>query len=354
MSAIAKTRAAVLSHCAAYPRLAARDLFKFLYQSTFGCGHMVRTREEAVARIRAEAEELTQGEDTAAVPLDGPFCRLPLSYLAKGLSAETLGALFELSARDTDGDIALLEERLDVCRRLAAEGLLPFSCDALLSEWEAWRQAGYPAVSHTEAFRALYRPAYRVIASRYARLLPLLIQLDKRLAGGPVILAIEGGSASGKTTLAALLGDVYGATILHMDDFFLRPEQRTDARRAEVGGNLDRERFTEEVALPLIRGGAFSYRRFDCGKQTLCEPTAVTPARLTVVEGAYSTHPEIPVYYGLSAFLTISPELQRARIEVRNTPETARRHIEEWIPKEEAYFSAFGIQDRCDIILDAE
>ncbi len=348
------TKEAILAHCARYPRLRVRDLLKFLYQSTFGCGHMVRSKEEAVARIEDEARQTPAGEDVATVPLDGPFCRLPLSYLAKGLSPATLGALFCLSAEMEGGDLSLLEEKLAVAEGLAREGLLPFSLAEFDREWDAWREDGYPAVSHSDAFRAAYHPAYRVITSRYAAFLPLFAELDRRLKDGPVRLAIEGGSASGKTTLASLLEVLYGATVLHMDDFFLRPEQRTEERLGEVGGNLDRERFSDEVARPLIRGGAFSYRRFDCQKQALAEPTTVTPARLTVVEGAYSTHPAIPKYYSLTAFLKILPDLQRARIKLRNTPEMARRHQEEWIPKEEAYFAAFGVRKKSDIVIRIE
>ncbi len=348
------TRARILAHCAAYPALTVCDLFKFLYQSTFGCGHMVRSREEAVARIKDEAKAERMQSPASIIPLDGPFCRVPLSYLTEGLSADTLGRLFYLSAEMGGKDVALLEEKLAVAATLAGEELLPFSLCEVKREWEAWRCAGYPAVSHSEEFRAAYHPAYRVIATDYAALLPLFCELDRRLAEGPVRLAIEGGSASGKTTLAALLGIIYDATILHMDDFFLRPEQRTDARLSEVGGNLDRERFRKEVALPLIRGGAFSFRPFDCQRQALSAPRAVTPARLTVVEGAYSTHPEIPVYYDLTVFLKVSSALQKERIKLRNTPEIARRHFEEWIPKEEAYFAAFGVEDKSDIVLSIE
>ena len=71
----------------------------------------------------------------------------------------------------------------------------------------------------------------------------LLSQLDKLLADGPIILAIDGGSASGKTTLSDSLANIYDCTVFHMDDFFLCPEQRTQERYAEPGGNVDRERF---------------------------------------------------------------------------------------------------------------
>lgn len=179
---------------------------------------------------------------------------------------------------------------------------------------------------------------------------PLFAELDRRLAGElPVRLAVEGGSASGKTTLGQILAERYGCTVFHMDDFFLRPEQRTAARFAEPGGNVDRERFLSEVLLPLRRGEAVFYRRFDCSTITLQNAVEIVPGKLAVTEGAYSMHPELAPYYDLSVFLDISPELQRDRISRRNTPEKAKRFFTEWIPMERAYFAAFNIPARCTL-----
>lgn len=179
---------------------------------------------------------------------------------------------------------------------------------------------------------------------------PLFAELDRRLAGNvPVRLAIEGGSASGKTTLGQILAERYSCTVFHMDDFFLRPEQRTASRFAEPGGNVDRERFLEEVLLPLRRGEKVSYQRFDCASMTLQKPIEIVPGKLVVTEGAYSMHPELAPYYDLSVFLDIPPELQRERISRRNTPEKAKRFFTEWIPMERAYFAAFDIPARCTL-----
>ena len=179
---------------------------------------------------------------------------------------------------------------------------------------------------------------------------PLFAELDRQLAGElPVRLAIEGGSASGKTTLGQILAERYGCTVFHMDDFYLRPEQRTASRFAEPGGNVDRERFLEEVLLPLRRGEKIFYRRFDCATMQLQKPTEIVPGKPVVTEGAYSMHPELAPYYDLSVFLDISPELQRDRISHRNTPEKAKRFFTEWIPMEQAYFAAFDIPARCTL-----
>ena len=181
----------------------------------------------------------------------------------------------------------------------------------------------------------------------------MFAELDAALAAKErVILAVEGGSAAGKSTLGVLLSELYGCTLLHMDDFFLQPAQRTSARLQEVGGNVDRERFLEEVLKPLSEGRSVQYRRFDCSTCSLLPAVEVTPAQLVVVEGAYSMHPALAPYYDLSVFLTIPPKMQRQRILKRNTPDMAERFFTEWIPMEAQYFEKTAAADRCTLRID--
>jgi uridine kinase len=185
------------------------------------------------------------------------------------------------------------------------------------------------------------------------RLETVIKRIDALLAQKAfVIVAIDGKCTSGKTTLAAQLEEVYDCNVFHMDDFFLRPEQRTKERFAQPGGNIDKERFLDEVLLPLSRGEHVNYRRFDCSTFTLTEPVSVTQKRLTIIEGAYSMHPELAKYYDISVFLNISADLQKKRIEHRNSPQMAVRFFNEWIPMEIKYFEAFNIKDQCDIVID--
>lgn len=152
-----------------------------------------------------------------------------------------------------------------------------------------------------------------------------------------IIVAIDGKCTSGKTTLASKLAQIYDCNVFHMDDFFLRREQRTRSRFAEVGGNVDYERFQEEVLLPLRSGMSFSYRPFDCKTFTLSAPIIVTPKRLNIVEGTYSHHPYFGNPYDLKILLTVDEETQRRRILDR--PEFLhKRFFEEWIPMENRYF----------------
>jgi uridine kinase len=178
----------------------------------------------------------------------------------------------------------------------------------------------------------------------------LFSEIEKLLSvKARVTVAIDGGAATGKTTLAAMLAKRYGAQIVHMDDFFLRPEQRTQARFAEPGGNFDRERFLEE-AVPYIGKGAFSYRIFDCSRMCLHGAAQIPDARLTVVEGSYSHHPSFAEVFDLRVFLRVDEQERRARIVARNG-EKSEMFFTRWIPLENRYFEVFGIEEKADIVI---
>lgn len=171
----------------------------------------------------------------------------------------------------------------------------------------------------------------------------LLVQKEQ------IVVAIDGNCTAGKTTLAGKLAEIYDCNVFHMDDFFLRPEQRTPERYAEIGGNVDYERFMEEVLLPLKTAKKFSYRPFDCATFQLAEPVNVIPKKLNIIEGSYSHHPYFGDPYDLKIFLTITPEVQRQRIMER--PDFLhKRFFEAWIPMEHQYFIGFQIANRADII----
>lgn len=166
------------------------------------------------------------------------------------------------------------------------------------------------------------------------------------------LIAVDGRCASGKTTLAAQMQKDLGCNVIHMDDFFLRSEQRTEERLRQPGGNIDWERFREEVLTPFRQGVPFSYRPYDCHIRDFQEPVRIMPDRLTVVEGSYSCHPELWSDYDLHIFLSISPDEQLRRIQARNGSDKMRDFQWKWIPLEERYFQAFQIAKRCELCFD--
>lgn len=345
-------RTAVLETYHRYPVSTMQDIIKFTCQSTFGPAHLLRDTASAVRYVLSEEAGVTDKPSLTLEPLSGGYCR---AHLGGELTGRMIACLFLLSAftaPSPDDTSAVLSERCAVLHDLCRNSELPESWEKDLDAWEA---SGCPTVHHSEGFRNAYAPAYRVISEDSLRFLPFLRELEirfrKRDASSPFLIAVDGGSASGKSTFGAALAAAYDANLFHMDDFFLRPEQRTPARFAEPGGNVDYERFHAEVLTPLLSGKAFSYRVFDCRTMALGDTVGVLPKPAAVVEGAYSLHPDFGSPYAISLLMRCAPDVQMARILRRNGEKLARRFRDEWIPMENAYFLACDTENTADFVI---
>lgn len=168
------------------------------------------------------------------------------------------------------------------------------------------------------------------------------------------IVAIDGRCASGKSTLAKELSDKLDCSVVYMDDFFLRPEQRTEKRLSEAGGNIDYERFLDEIVKPVKRGMDFSYRPFDCHLLGFKEAVKVDLKSVILIEGSYSCHPKFDDIYDLKIFLDVDKQKQLERIEKRNGKNQLSIFQSRWIPLEEKYFEEFHIKEKCNMCFELD
>lgn len=168
---------------------------------------------------------------------------------------------------------------------------------------------------------------------------------------GKCLVAIDGRCSSGKSTYGEFLAKHLNATLLHMDDFFLRPEQRTPDRYAEAGGNVDRERFIEQILSVMDKSDKIMYQPFDCSVMKLGKVQYLPKKKIVIVEGCYSMHPDMIDYYDFRMFLHVNSEKQMNRIRKRN-PDKAEIFRSKWIPLEEKYFKTFRTAKYSDVFID--
>ena len=187
---------------------------------------------------------------------------------------------------------------------------------------------------------------------RFEPVLQEIRKLEKDKDKQYILIAIDGKCASGKTTLGLYLKKNLDANLFHMDDFFLQKHQRTEERLAEVGGNVDYERFKEDVLNPLLEGKEIAYQRFDCSSLELQDAKRINQKRINIIEGSYSQHPYFGDVYDLKVFMEIDTESQLENIRQRNGEQKLTMFVERWIPKELAYFEKFGIKEKSDIIVE--
>ena len=346
-------RALLTSHAKRYPAMEPEDFFKLLYQMTFGPGHMVESEEKALAFLTAERTAAASAPDPFREELGGDFLRLSLkSEEGKSVPDRILARLFYLSSLEKTGTRDEFLERLLFAEELAKEEIFAFSGMYFSEALEAYRAAGLPPLHHSNAYREAYAPAYRVVSTRYARLLPLILRIGELFGEKDrIVVRLDGRCGSGKSTAAEHLAAFYpGSAVVHMDDFYLPTALRTPERYEEPGGNVHYERFREEIT-PHLGRESFSYRVLDCTTFDYGEERNVPLAPLTIVEGSYSGNPKLAIAPDITVFFDVDPATQLARIEKRNGPEKKKVFIKKWIPLEEAYFRHYRVREKSDLVL---
>jgi len=131
-----------------------------------------------------------------------------------------------------------------------------------------------------------------------------------------VIIAIDGPSGAGKTTVAKALAAEIGAKIIHIDDYYDCSVGRLKADEVERDfGELE------------AQGGKI------------------------IVEGVYSLRFDFA--YDLRIFLRVSEQTQLSRIKQRS-PDLYDKYVDVWLPRENEYFAESKVADKCDLVLDNE
>lgn len=213
-----RTRKLLIEHYKRYPKLQIQDILKFIFQSSFGCEHMISSLDFVTDYILKEVSTIKQIDNCFIEQLDGSYSRVHLSCLKNGLSADTLGKLFYASAKKEDKGLENLIQKLDVIKDLILEGLLPFSIEDFNSKLNEWSIKSYPALHHSNIFREEYNPSYRVIADKYIPFISLFTEIDKILEKSSAVIIINDKNLNKAQTLIDTLLEIYNCSFISRDE----------------------------------------------------------------------------------------------------------------------------------------
>ena len=163
-----------------------------------------------------------------------------------------------------------------------------------------------------------------------------------------VVIAIDGKSGSGKSTLGKKLNEYYKGNLIHMDDYFLPFNLRSKERMEEIGGNVNYEKFYNDIILNLKQD--LISEPYLCKTGKFKEKRIIKHSKVTIIEGSYSLHPYFKKYYDISIGLDISSEAQIERLKKREG-DNLINFINKWIPLENKYFDGFKVLEKVDILL---
>jgi hypothetical protein len=161
----------LIDHARRHPCWALEDLYKLVHQGAMGSEHAVIDEARAREWLARELKDLESGpEEPLLDPIssDGLIVRVHLRPLVRlSLDPGLLLAAFVRTAREFRGSTERIEESFAEAAGLARDELLAFDEADVNGFFARMKVAGFPAVHHSAAFEAAYRPAYRVVARAF-------------------------------------------------------------------------------------------------------------------------------------------------------------------------------------------
>ena len=334
-----------------------QDALKFIYQKTMGNGHLLSNANNCIASLEKERQSFSKTTDIPFTFLGNGFCRLHLNNLqVNELSNSTLYNMMTYSQKFFTPNKLEFIKHIDWLKEQSVQSNLDFSLNELQEFLSKYNLERCPPFSHSEKYKQLVNPSYRVVLSDFGQFLPFIVEIEKKvLSQQPIIIVIDGDCGGGKSTFASHLTALYNAQIIQMDSFFLPPNLRTENRLLLSGGNIDYKRFIEQVLNPLCKGQStnINYQQYNC--KTGQYITQELPfSNVIIIEGSYALHPKFLPYYNklntLTCFIKVSLENQHKRLQKRN-PSLFPQFIEKWIPMEKQYHQAYSISENVNFLL---
>jgi uridine kinase len=188
-----------------------------------------------------------------------------------------------------------------------------------------------------------------------------------RLQSGarPFIIAIDGGSGAGKSTLAVQIAQVLNAALVQSDDFYSAhiPDAEWDRRTPEERYDdvIDWRRLRTEVLLPLRAGQTarwhpfdFAHPRADGTYPPSSEVVERGPADVIVLDGAYSTRPELLDLIDLTMLIDVPVSIRHARLAAREDAAFLTAWHARWDAVEAYYFSQVRPTAVFDLVIGAD
>lgn len=162
---------------------------------------------------------------------------------------------------------------------------------------------------------------------------------------GPVVVALDGPSGAGKTTLArgvaSALEPAGPVAVLHMDHLYPGWDGLAQAPAL----------LATQVLEPLARGQQAAYRIWSWVRGEWAGTREVPPCRYLVVDGCGSSVGPARAYAAVTVFVDADPAL-RMRRGLERDGETYRPHWQRWADQEAALFAADRTRERADLLLD--
>jgi uridine kinase len=192
-----------------------------------------------------------------------------------------------------------------------------------------------------------------------ARILIDRIEVMRQGRDKPVLVAVDGWSASGKSTFAAQVADQIGAVVIDGDEFYAggSPSEWDGMSPADKAGHCIDWRRQRPVLEALARGETASWHAYDWDSHDgsfIISESSCSPAPVVILEGVYSARPELADLFDLRVLYSAPAELRRRRWIEREGEVYLDEWARRWSEAETGYFTQVMTPEEFDLVLAAE
>ena len=173
------------------------------------------------------------------------------------------------------------------------------------------------------------------------------------------LVAIDGRSGTGKSTLAQLVAEKVNGVIVIGDDFYSggnddRWQECTPQVKADMV--IDWKKMRVEVLEPLKSGKTASWHPLDFvpGKGWVGwkdEIVRLEPSNVIILEGAYSARPELRGIVDLTVLVESTDDVRKRQLRDREGEKFMKKWHEIWDEAEDYYFSKVSPNETFDLVI---
>lgn len=185
--------------------------------------------------------------------------------------------------------------------------------------------------------------------------------VEKALAehDGVFIVAIDGMSGTGKTTIAKEVAERLDAVNVLCDDFFTGGHNSEWAKKStneKIDNVIDWKRIKEEVVKPLKNSKKATWHPFNWKTFEGLSPETISaqPKRVVVLDGAFSNRPELRDVVNFSVLVEAPKNLRVGRVKQREGENYSYDWHATWQEAMEFYFTRISPPETFDLVVESK
>lgn len=179
----------------------------------------------------------------------------------------------------------------------------------------------------------------------------------------PAVIAVDGGSGSGKSTFVQQLAKQIKAVVISLDDFYSAdiPNNKWDeyTTKEKLNKVFHWERLVTTAVKPLLNGDSASWTTYDFSgiredgtyRQWL-DLQKIYPSNIIIIDGTYSASPPVIDFIDINILINVPIEERHKRLGNRESSAFLKEWHQQWDSVEDYYFNEIRPKEFYNLVIE--